>query len=377
MNIHELLNKVKINIINDHPFYGTVIMNLSFIVCDTKEVCGEKVRGATDCFSTVYIDKDLNTNAEELIFVILHEVHHVICMHSQRQKERDHKLWNCACDYTVNLMIKEAGYKVPPNSLYDESYKGLTAEEIYEKLKTKKTLNTDETCFDILLPSKNPEIEKERVKDIIVQAYINHQKYQHRARGYLPGGITTIIKSIIEPPVAFEILLPRYASQIIAGKEEYTFNPIKKRYALEYGIVLPSISKKEVPRVIVAIDTSASISNNELKIFAGGIKKISAITPEITIITHDATVHQVIRTNEIESFLKNMRFVGRGGTSHVPVFRWIEKNKAYPDVLICLTDGETEIPDKKPRYPVIWALTEDGKEQPWGINIKLYPNQSL
>jgi len=83
----------------------------------------------------------------------------------------------------------------------------------------------------------------------------------------------------------------------------------------------------------------------------------------------DAQIQQVIRTTEIETFLRDIKFKGRGGTSHIPVFEYIDRNIKHPDVVICITDGYSEYPTKKPRYPVIWLLTENHREPPWGQKV--------
>ena len=41
-----------------------------------------------------------------------------------------------------------------------------------------------------------------------------------------------------------------------------------------------------------------------------------------------------------------------------------------PNCVICLTDGYTSVPERQPGYPVLWILTHDGEELPWGTNIR-------
>ncbi len=208
------------------------------------------------------------------------------------------------------------------------------------------------------------------MKDIIAQAHLIQTKFE-RTKGSVPGSVWEFVKKIVEPKVPFEVLLSRYTSEIIAGKTEFSYTPINKKHYLEFGAIYPSLSKEEVPKVVLAIDTSGSISSEELKIFAGAIKKLSTLTPELTVITCDCNIRQVIKSNEIESFLKNLKFEGRGGTSHIPVFEYINKHIVNPDVVICLTDGCSDYPEKKPKYPVIWVLTPKHQEPPWGIKLVL------
>ncbi len=418
---------IKSYLLSKHPFWGTVSVNLKFsLLKDAPSIA------FTDCYSTVYFRPEaLKLPPKELKFIVLHELLHVVLMHSQRRGKRDPYLWNLACDYAINsILVDEMKMEMPKTipGLYDENFKNKPAEVIYIELlekaskvkiyivipdlcdssnsgcnnkvfevttsgtkeitdenKIKKILSGKENAVVIkteifnptdLKKSNNPEGEVSRIKDIIAQAHLIQQKFGDKVKGDLPGSVWAFVKKIVEPKVPFDILLARYASEIIAGKSEFSYTPLNKRRYLEYGAVYPSISKEEIPKVVVAVDTSGSISNAELSLFAGAIKKMSTITPELTVITCDASIHQVIPPSQIESFLKSIKFAGRGGTSHIPVFEYIDKKIPNPDVVICLTDGYTDYPNKKPKYPVIWVLTPNHKTPPWGKVIVLKKDNS-
>ena len=62
---------------------------------------------------------------------------------------------------------------------------------------------------------------------------------------------------------------------------------------------------------------------------------------------------------------------GGGGTDFRPVFDYVENHPELdPNLLVFLTDGYGDCPERPSRYPVMWLLTRDGKEQPWGWNVK-------
>lgn len=415
-NLEKRLSQIRTALLSSHPFFGTVVANFEFTI--TKNIPSI---AATDCYKTIYFhpicEKMPN---DELLFVALHEVLHAVLLHSQRRAKRNPDLWFTACDYAVNsILIDEMHKKMPETfpGLYDKRFSGKTAEEIYRMLEEEVmcspsftirlsgnlagnneqcsessasgqgeqdiqiTLTQDEygntkikvngITSDLIEPKNQTEAKEaeEKMRSVIIQAHLLAQKFE-RSRGNIPSSVREFIKEIIEPKVPFERLLARFTSQIISGKSEYTFNPINKKYALYYDVALPTVRGEEAPKVVLAIDTSGSIKSEELKIFAGAIKKLSTITSELTVITCDCSIKQVIKTSDIENFLKNIEFSGRGGTSHIPVFNWIEKEfvkkEGYPDVTICLTDGYSEYPAKKPKYPVIWCLTPNHKEPPWG-----------
>lgn len=413
----------KCYLLTNHPFWGTIAANLKFVV--DKNFPG--VAG-TDCSYEVLIGLECEKlSHEEFKFVMMHELLHVVFFHSQRQGKRNPYLWNIACDYTVNsILIDEMKLPMPKTipGLYDERFSLKSAEEIYATLyreirdnaqpiyivcsgetgssciievsitgareitdeaEKEKILNNpkakkiDARITSDLKKSKKESIEEQiaRIKDIIAQAHIIHMKHGDRHRGTLPASVMRHIKRIIEPEIPFDRLLARYASEMISGKSEYSYTPIHKRHYLEFDAVMPTISKEEVPKVVIAVDTSASITEEELEVFAGAIKKISTLTPEVTVITCDCAVHQVVKPGELEDFLKSLKMKGDGGTSHIPVFKYIDEKIKNPDVVMCLTDGYSEYPEKKPRYPVIWILTPEHQTPPWGHKIVISKKREI
>jgi predicted metal-dependent peptidase len=57
------------------------------------------------------------------------------------------------------------------------------------------------------------------------------------------------------------------------------------------------------------------------------------------------------------------RLAGGGGTSFVPPYEWLMKNKKSTDVLIYLTDLYGEFP-KKEFYRTIWVVKTNGGQHP-------------
>lgn len=368
--LEEILRGVTTYFTVMHPFWGTIIANLEVIVDEKSEIYA-----ATDCHSRIVFGNNaFGLSKEAIKFIYLHEILHVTFHHSQRKKPTyNHQLWNIACDYAVNsILVDEMNYPIPKelNPCYDEKFKKMSAEEIYHKLMEDQVEIEINPIFIDLLPSSNPREEIEKVKSILVQADIVNSKFP-KAKDDIPGSLLEHIKRIKEPKVPFERLLARYVSQLTSGKEEFSYNPIHKRKFIEYEIISPTISKALEPKIYLVIDTSGSISTEELSIFAGAMKKLSTISSELTVITHDVSVQQVIRPSQVDKFLQKVEFKGRGGTSHIEAFKHIEKlskREGYPDVVICLTDGYTDFPEK-PEYPVIWVLTKQHNPPPWGMKV--------
>ena len=67
---------------------------------------------------------------------------------------------------------------------------------------------------------------------------------------------------------------------------------------------------------------------------------------------------------------RKWEMTGGGGTDFRPVFRYVEEHPELdPNLLVFFTDGRGDRPERAPAYPVMWLLTKDGREQPWGQNV--------
>lgn len=105
---------------------------------------------ATDGMSILYNPDFVNNklkNVEEVAFVLIHEVMHNANLHFHRQGGRDHELWNYAADYAINLQIYDMSkerpdlIQMPSMGLFDEKYRDMSAEQIYEILKEEEDKN--------------------------------------------------------------------------------------------------------------------------------------------------------------------------------------------------------------------------------------------
>ena len=60
----------------------------------------------------------------------------------------------------------------------------------------------------------------------------------------------------------------------------------------------------------------------------------------------------------------------RGGTDLRAIFSWLEENHIEPKGMAILTDAYTPFPEA-PTYPVLWVLTPDHGEVPFGETVIL------
>lgn len=123
------IQKARTALLLDHPFFGSLLFRLK----------GHETRSvktmATDGISLYYNPDFVDTlNAATLAGTLAHEVMHPALRHHTRRAGRDPKRWNEACDYAINPLLLDAGLRLPEGVLVDNRFRGLSAEEIYNRL---------------------------------------------------------------------------------------------------------------------------------------------------------------------------------------------------------------------------------------------------
>lgn len=110
-------------------FYALIALKQKIIEDRSTDTC--YVDGIHFGFNPEFID---SITSNERIGVWVHEMLHLVLMHHLRRGNRDLFLWNQACDYAINPLVLQAGFKMPDGYLYDARFLDMTAEEIYNIL---------------------------------------------------------------------------------------------------------------------------------------------------------------------------------------------------------------------------------------------------
>lgn len=124
-----------------------------------------------------------------------------------------------------------------------------------------------------------------------------------------------------------------------------------RRPSRRYG-TLPGTKVRPHRRLLVAIDTSGSISDRDLSDFFAEIYGIWRGGAEVLVAECDCELQRVwIFDGELPRAV-----CGRGGTSFEPVFRWLDADDRRFDGLVYLTDGYGPPVQTAPRCAVLWVL---------------------
>lgn len=189
---------------------------------------------------------------------------------------------------------------------------------------------------------------------------VSHAESNARHRGEEPGGLEDLIEADRnDDRIDYEKYIKNQLSNIVP--DGYTFKR-KSDSGRVAGVYLPDTKKKRSVDLIIAVDTSGSVSDRMLEAFTGEICSICRTfkSVELTVIQHDSEVQDTEHhMNPRVSDLTQIEIKGRGGTDHRPVFEQIEDgNYGRKFFVVCLTDGYTKVPDEIPirSNRLLWVL---------------------
>lgn len=199
--------------------------------------------------------------------------------------------------------------------------------------------------FDDLSEAEKKLIEKQ------LQKVLSDAKEQTiKKRGNVPGEIegVIIIEEIVKPKFDWRSYVRRFS-----GTSTKVFTKKIRRKENRRYDENPGLKIKMKQHMLLAIDTSGSVSDTELNEFMNEIHHIYKAGVDITIVQCDTSI------NSIEEYKgKNeLNVKGRGGTEFDPVLDYYNANQKKYTSLVYFTDGECYT-SVKPKGRILWVLSE-------------------
>jgi predicted metal-dependent peptidase len=339
--IEEKLKTARIGLLIREPFFGSMATNLELVRDDNFNTA------ATDGMYFYYNLAFIHSlTLKQTEFLFGHEVLHNVFEHLLRKEERNMKLWNIACDYVVNdiLVQSKIGDQIE-DLLLDKKYHGWYAEAVYDDLmKNVETLDLedllDRLCDEHMDGMEEngrglSEAQKNEMRNKIRENLLNSIQ---TAAGKLPAGVDRYVNNLTQPKMNWKELLRQDIQAVI--KTDYSFyRPAKK--GRSEGIVLPGSIKENALDICIAIDTSGSISDDDLKVFLSEIQGIMSQYTDYTIRVwcFDTEVHneQIYRSDE-GGDISTYAAKGGGGTLFEANWEYMKKISLQPKIFIMFTD---------------------------------------
>jgi predicted metal-dependent peptidase len=370
------------------PFFGNLATRLKLTNADAW--CGT---AATEGRHFFYNSEFINRlSLKECEFLFGHEVLHVVYDHMGRRGEREPRLWNIADDYCVNAdliqyRIGEKINKVPV--LYNSKYEGMSAEEVYDDLYKNADKIDIGKLSDMLLDEHmdgegdddgegegdgkkqgngRPRLtaeEKKAIRDEIKEAVL--AAAQAAGAGNVPGNVQRMIGSLTAPQIGWRELLQQQIQSTI--KSDFTFaRPSRRGWHMD--AILPGMRPEETIDVCVAIDTSGSISDDDLRDFLSEVKGImdSYQDYRIKVLTWDTEVYNPQDfTADNNTDISEYAPGGGGGTDPHSVWEWLKENDLQPKKLIMFTDYQFFgwSPEQVQDYcDTVWIIKDNPSAEP-------------
>ena len=368
MDIYLKLSRVKTQLLYSHPFWASLATSLKWV--EREDI----PTAATDGVHLFYNKKFIEPLTEpQLKGIIAHEVCHVALKHHLRMHDRDPKKWNFATDFAINTMLLDQDFELPDGVLIDPQYKDMSSENIYNALPEDQDFSNEEE--HVLSPS-NPD-GTDMTQDQLKELEANTDRMMKvaaetaKAMGKLPSGMKDIIGELLQPKVCWRDALRLHVQGQVP--EDFSYRRPNRRRIGE-GLYMPSVHKVSAGPVIAGLDTSGSVSNDELQAFMSELGAIlEECSPEsLTICEIDADI-QNIRTFYPGDSLENYEIQGRGGTDMKPFFDFVETVYDTDATVVLCSDMYCywdHIPE--PWYEP-FMLTTGSRDVPFGRIVKLNP----
>lgn len=199
--------------------------------------------------------------------------------------------------------------------------------------------------FEDLTEAEQKLIEKQ------LQKVLSDAKEQTiKKRGTVPGEIEGVI--IIEEIVAAKFDWRGYIRRFTGISTKVFTKKIRRKENKRFD-ANPGLKIKMKQHMLLAIDTSGSVSNEELLEFMNEIHHIYKAGVDITIIQCDVTIKSI----EQYKGKPDLKISGRGGTEFDPVLEYYNGNLKKYTSLVYFTDGECNA-NVIPRGNVLWVISE-------------------
>jgi predicted metal-dependent peptidase len=375
MTAKEKVKKARSLLVLDDPFFGSLVLRLKVEEdsgCQTLRTDGIDLE-----FNPKFVD---SVSMEVLEGCLCHEVMHCALSHHTRRGSRDSKKWNVACDYAVNPLIVDK-FALPDGVLINPAFSGLSAEEIYSKLPDQGQGQDDSGsdgsqdqddsssdpggCGEVRdLPGEDgglasaADLSKSESEWRVAVAQAAQQA---KAFGSLPAGVSRVVEDIVNPKVDWRSILHRFMDTV--SKSDYSWSPPNRRH-IHSGLYLPSCREQQLGTVVVAVDTSGSINQESLDLFASELSAIlQDFRAETYVIYCDSNIQGIDHFYQGD-FPDNLNPKGGGGTDFRPVFEWIDKENINPACVIYFTDLDGRFPEVSPMFPVLWVTDQKGVNDP-------------
>jgi predicted metal-dependent peptidase len=364
------VQKAKITLMRNPKFAllsGVLMVGKTSVVDNIPTAC---TNGRDERYGRAFV-KSLRD--QELNFLVAHENGHKMYRHLttwRKLHDEDHALANQACDYVINLMLKdldptESVIAMPryPNGhpmagkvmgLVDERFRGMNSKQVFDILKQEKEESgegdgdgdgeggggmDDHDWND----AKNmTEEEKKELEREIDQAIRQGMMARQKIAGSGADGLDRELAELLEPKINWREVLRDFVKSTCNAKDASSWRRVNRRF-LSTGMYMPTLIGEKVGHLVIAVDTSGSVGDEELGEFLSEVKGIAEeVNPACVDLLYwgsSVVQHETYGDGEAANIIASTRPKGGGGTSPSCISEYLKEKNIKPECVIILTDG--------------------------------------
>ena len=189
------------------------------------------------------------------------------------------------------------------------------------------------------------ELQNETIEKLIEKAR------NTKTWGTLSRELQQLLETSIFAKVNIRRQLAQFRTGILSNKVVLSRMKPSRRYGfMQMGIRLPYTT-----RLLIGVDVSGSIANDDIQNFLSVINHFFTQGIEhIEVVQFDSELRLPVQ--EMFRVRKSIKVMARGGTNFDPLIRYFEEHTEY-DGLIIFTDGYAPLPQVRTRRKLLWILS--------------------
>ena len=386
LTVEQLIQKDHVALMKDPKYClysGIIMIGRTEVKDDVQTACTD---GRNTYYGRDYVGK-LASNKRK--GVILHENLHKAFRHTTVWKhlfKENPTMANMACDYVINIMIMDGDHSfvsLPEGALLDYKYKGLDAGTVYRMIKEEakggtvhvKTVGDQEGEDVPVIEIGNgldehdwesaegmTNEEKETLAKDIDQAL----RQGAILAGKMSANVPREISEVLQAKVDWREAMREFVTSFCADKDESTWRRPSRRW-IGQDVYMPSMIGESVGRIVIGIDMSGSIGDEEVGQFLGEVKKIcDTVKPEgIDLLYWDTRVcqHEKYEQDQLDNLISSTKPRGGGGTDPQCIVDYMNNKKIKAECAVILTDGYVGSWGEGWTCPTLWGITTDVTSQ--------------
>ena len=386
LTVEQLIQKDHVALMKDPKYClysGIIMIGRTEVKDDVPTACTD---GRNTFYGREYMAKLASSKRKG---VILHENLHKAFRHTTVWRhlfKENPTMANMACDYVINLMIMDGDnnfVSLPDGALLDHKYKGLDAGTVYRMIKEEAKGGTvhvkrvgDQEGKDVPVVEVSNGLDEHdwesaegmtnEEKEALAKDVDQALRQGAILAGKMSANVPREIGELLQAKVDWREAMREFVTSFCMDKDESTWRRPSRRW-IGQDVYMPSMIGESVGRIVIGIDMSGSIGDEEVGQFLGEVKKIcETVKPEgIDLLYWDTRVcqHEKYEQDQLDNLISSTKPRGGGGTDPQCIVDYMGKKKIKAECAVILTDGYVCSWGEGWSCPTLWGITTDQTSQ--------------